>query len=52
VTEANVREVSKKYLLPDKMLVVAVGDWKVIESGLKGLGLGGIELRDTDGNLR
>ena len=34
------------------MLVIAVGDRKVIESGLKGLGLSGIELRDTDGNLK
>jgi zinc protease len=52
VTDANVHDVAKKYLLPDKMLVVAVGDRKVIEGGLKKLGLGEIELRDADGNLK
>jgi zinc protease len=52
VTDANVHEVAKKYLLPDKMLVVVVGDRKVTEGDLKKLGLGEIELRDTDGNLK
>ena len=52
VTPAKVQEVAKKYLLADKMLVVAVGDRKVIEDGLKGLGLGDIELRDSDGNVK
>jgi len=52
VTPAQVQEVAKKYLLPDKMLVVAVGDQKVIEGGLKELGLGDVELRDADGNVK
>jgi len=52
VTPENVKDVAKKYLLPDKMLVVSVGDRKVIEDGLKGLGLGDVELRDADGNVK
>jgi zinc protease len=52
VTPEKVQEVAKKYLLPDQMLVVAVGDQKVIEGGLKELGLGDIELRDADGNVK
>ena len=34
------------------MLVVAVGDRKVVEAGLKGLRLDEIELRDAEGNLK
>jgi zinc protease len=52
VTDANVKDVAKKYLLPDKTLVVVVGDRKVIESSLKGLNLGEIEIRDADGNVK
>jgi zinc protease len=51
VTPANVQEVARKYLLPDQMLVVAVGDRKAIESGLRQLRLGDIELRDPQGNV-
>jgi zinc protease len=49
VTEAQVQEVAKKYLMPEKMVVIAVGDRKVIEPGLKQLGFGKIELRDVEG---
>jgi len=52
VTVGNVQEVAKKYLLPDKLLIVAVGDRKVIEGGLKRLNLGPIELLDADGNVK
>ncbi len=52
VTPENVQEVAKKYLLPDKMLVVVAGDRKVVEGGLKGLGLGEVEVRDADGNVK
>jgi zinc protease len=48
----KVQEVAKKYLVPDNMLVVAVGDQKSIENGLKALGLGEVELRDADGNVK
>jgi zinc protease len=52
VTEDNVKDVAKKYLVPDKMMVVAVGDRKQIESGLKALKLGDVEIRDADGNVK
>jgi zinc protease len=32
VTEADIRSVAKKYLLPERMIVIAVGDRKVIEA--------------------
>ena len=40
MTEADIKNVAKKYLRPENMIVIAVGDRKVIESGLKGAGLG------------
>jgi zinc protease len=52
VTEDNVKDVAKKYLVPDKMLIVAVGDRKQIEGGLKALKVGDVEIRDTDGNVK
>jgi zinc protease len=52
VTEQDIRSVAKKYLLPEKMLIVAVGDRKTIEGGLRALKLGEVEIRDADGNLK
>ena len=51
VTDAEVKSLAKKYLVPGKLLIVAVGDRKVIESGLKGIGKTGVQMRDADGNL-
>ena len=50
VNEGQIKDVAKKYLLPERIIVIAVGDRKVIESGLKSAGLGPVELRDPDGN--
>jgi zinc protease len=52
VQEADIKAVAKKYFHPEKMIVIAVGDKKTIESGLKSAGLGPVELRDPDGNLK
>jgi zinc protease len=52
VTAENVETVAKKYLVPGKMVVVAVGDRARIEPELKKLGLGAIELRDAEGERR
>jgi zinc protease len=52
VTEADIKNVAKKYLRPENMIVIAVGDRKVIEGGLKGAGLGSIEIRDVNGNVK
>jgi len=50
VSDADIKAVAKKYLHPEKMIVIAVGDKKTIESGLKSAGLGPVEVRDPDGN--
>jgi zinc protease len=40
---------AKRYLVPDRMIVVAVGDRKTIEPELRKLDLGRVEVRDPDG---
>ena len=52
VTETEIKDVAKKYLRPDEMIVIAVGDRSVIESGLRGLGFGSVEILDSEGNSR
>ncbi|HRH44727.1 MAG TPA: insulinase family protein [Pyrinomonadaceae bacterium] len=49
VTLADVNRVANKYLTPDKMAIVIVGDRKVIEAKLKELGYG-ITILDAEGN--
>jgi len=49
VDAASVQAAARKYLLPDQLLVVAVGDRQKIESDLKNLQLGTIEYRDAEG---
>jgi zinc protease len=49
VTIADVNRVANKYLTPDKMAIVIVGDRKTIEPGLKQIGLP-IAILDTEGN--
>lgn len=49
VTLADVNRVANKYLDPSKMAIVIVGDRKVIEPGLKDLGMP-ISILDVDGN--
>jgi zinc protease len=51
VDAASVQASARKYLLPEQLLVVAVGDRQKIESDLKNLKLGAIEYRDTDGTI-
>lgn len=49
VTLADVNRVANRYLDPDKMAIVIVGDRKMIEPGLKELGYP-ITIMDTEGN--
>ena len=49
ISRDEVASVSKKYLTPDRMLIVAVGDKKVIEPQIQKLSLGTIAYRDADG---
>ena len=51
VTEQNVAEVARRYLAPEKLIFVIVGDRGKIEEEIRKLGLGAIEIRDADGNL-
>jgi zinc protease len=49
ITKEDVGAIAKKYLTPDRMLIVAVGDKKVIEPQISKLSLGTIAYRDADG---
>ena len=49
VTTDQTLAVSKKYLVPANMVVVAVGDRKVIEPELAKLNVGNVEIRDAEG---
>ena len=49
ITAADVQAVSKKYLAPDRMLVIAVGDRSKIEPQITKLNLGAVAYKDLDG---
>src|SRR5688572_13449889 len=51
VTMAQTADVAKRYLVPEKMIVIAVGDLEKIEPEIKKLNLGAIEIRDEQGNV-
>jgi hypothetical protein len=51
VTAEQALAVAKKYLVPGRMLVIAVGDRSAIEPGLAALKLGKVEIRDPEGNV-
>jgi zinc protease len=49
VTSEQALSVALRYLQQDRLLVIAVGDRKVIEPELQKLNLGTVEIRDSDG---
>ena len=49
VTQADVQRVAQRYVDPANVVVVVVGDRKSIESGIRGLNLGTVIVRDVDG---
>jgi len=49
VSVAGVQTSARKYVLPDKMAVVIVGDRKAIEAPVKALNLGPITIMTIDG---
>jgi zinc protease len=51
VTAEQAQRIAQKYIHPEKMIVLAVGDRAKIEEGMKNLKLGKIEIRDTDGKV-
>jgi zinc protease len=51
VTAEQAQAAAQKYIQPDRMTVLAVGDRAKIEPGLKELKLGKMEIRDANGKL-
>lgn len=52
VTAEAVERAARRYLVPERLVVVAVGDRAAIEPQLRRLGLGAIEQRDAEGSVR
>ena len=46
ITAADVKRAADKYIVPDKLLVVVIGDRKVIEQGIRALNLGPVTVAD------
>lgn len=51
VTAEQAQAAAQKYILPEKIAVLAVGDRAKIEEELKKLNLGKVEIRDTEGKI-
>jgi zinc protease len=51
VTVEQAQAMARKYILPEKMIVLAVGDRAKVEEDMKKLNLGKVEIRDTDGKV-
>ena len=51
VTIDQAQAMAKKYIQPDKMIVLGVGDRTKIEEDMKKLNLGKVEIRETDGKV-
>ena len=51
VTAQGALAVAKKYLVPERLVIIAVGDRALIEPELKKLGVAPVEIRDADGGV-
>jgi zinc protease len=49
VTSEQVLAVARRYIVPDRLVVIAVGDRNAIEAELRKLDLGTVEIRDVEG---
>ena len=49
VTAEQALAVARRYLVPDRLVVIAVGDRAAIEADFRELGLGAVEIRDAEG---
>jgi zinc protease len=49
VTAAQALDVAKRYIVPGRLVVIAVGDRAAIEADLRKLNLGTVEIRDAEG---
>jgi zinc protease len=50
LTPESANEVAKKYILPDHLIWVVVGDMSKVEAGVRELNLGEVHKIDADGN--
>jgi zinc protease len=50
ITSDNANEIAKKYILPDHLIWVVVGDMSKVEAGVRELNLGEVHKIDADGN--
>jgi zinc protease len=50
LTPDNANEIAKKYILPDHLIWVVVGDMGKVEAGIRELNLGEVHKIDADGN--
>jgi zinc protease len=51
VTAEQAQAAAQKYILPEKVIVLAVGDRAKIEEDLKKLNLGKLEIRNAEGKI-
>ena len=51
VTAEQAQAAAQRYILPEKMIVLAVGDRTRIEEDMKKLNLGKVEIRDAEGKI-
>ena len=52
VTAAQALDVARRYLVPERLVVIAVGDRAVIEDDLRALNLGDVEFRDEQARIQ
>ncbi len=48
VANADTQKAAARYIQPDKFAVVIVGDRKVVETGIRALNLGPVEVLSVD----
>jgi zinc protease len=51
VTPEQAQAVAQRYILPEKLVVLAIGDRSKIEPEMRKLNLGKVEIRDTEGKV-
>jgi zinc protease len=49
VTAGQALDVARRHIIPDRLVVIAVGDRAAIEADLRKLNLGAVEIRDAEG---
>jgi zinc protease len=52
VTAQQALDVARRYVVPERLVVIAVGDRSAIEADLTKLNLGPLEIRDAEGRIR